>query len=193
MHGETAERILTTARLLMMERGYSAFSYADISEAVNIKKPSIHHHFPTKAGLVVAVLKAHREKLIEGTAAIDSRIESPWARVQAYVQHWEGCIRRKTMPFCIAALLAAEMPSLPEEVQAEVSLHFQVLGDWLERTLKAGVKKHEISLQDSAATEAQNLMAVVHGAMLSARALSSAEVFKTVTDAALKRLLTTKR
>ncbi len=193
MQGETAERILTTAQSLMMERGYSAFSYADISEAVEITKPSIHHHFPTKAGLVVAVLKAHRERLIQGTAAIDSKIESPLARVQAYVQHWEGCIRNKTVPFCIAALLAAEIPSLPEEVRAEVTLHFNVLEDWLERTLKVGVKKHEIQLQSSAATEAQILMAVVHGAMLSARALTNCEVFKTVTDAVLKRLSATKR
>ncbi len=193
MQGETAERILTTAQSLMMERGYSAFSYADISEAVEIKKPSIHHHFPTKAGLVAAALKAHRERLIQGTELIDSKIESPLARIQAYVQHWEGCIRDKTMPFCIAALLAAEMPSLPEEVRAEVTLHFNLLEDWLERTLKAGVKKHEIQLQSSAATEAQTLMAVVHGAMLSARALASSEVFKTVTDAALKRLSATKR
>ncbi len=177
----------------MMERGYSAFSYADISEAVEIKKPSIHHHFPTKAGLVVAVLQAHRERLIQGTAAIDSKIESPFGRIQAYVQHWEGCIRDKTVPFCIAALLAAEMPSLPEEVRAEVTLHFNALEDWLERTLKAGVKKHEIQLQNSAATEAQALMAMVHGAMLSARALSSGEVFKTITDAALKRLSAPKR
>lgn len=192
MQGETAERILTTAQSLMIERGYSAFSYADISEAVEIKKPSIHHHFPTKAGLVVAVLKAHRERLIQGTEVIDSQIESPLARLHAYVRHWEGCIRGRTVPFCIGALLGAEMPSLPEEVQTEVMVHFNVLEDWLERTLKAGVKKHEIQLQSSAATEAQTLMAVVHGAMLSARALASCEVFKTVTDAALKRLAATK-
>src|SRR5882757_2805142 len=67
MQGETAERILKVAEALMIERGYSAFSYADISEAVEIKKPSIHHHFPTKAGLAAAVLKSHREKTIEGT------------------------------------------------------------------------------------------------------------------------------
>src|SRR5258707_7828696 len=57
MQGETAERILKVAEALMIERGYSAFSYADISEAVEIKKPSIHHHFPTKAGLAAAVLQ----------------------------------------------------------------------------------------------------------------------------------------
>jgi TetR/AcrR family transcriptional repressor of nem operon len=188
MHGEMAERILKAAEALMIERGYSAFSYADISEAVEIKKPSIHHHFPTKAGLVAAVLKAHREKTIEGTEQLDRQIEDPWKRLHAYVQYWEGCIRGGTVPFCVAALMGAELPSLPEEVQAEVRLHFSVLGEWLERTLKAGVKAGVIKLQDSAATEAQTLMAVVHGAMLSARATGKSEVFKTITGAALKRI-----
>src|ERR1700749_3500191 len=181
MQGEMAERILKTAEALMIERGYSAFSYADIAEAVEIKKPSIHHHFPTKAGLAVAVLRVHRENTIAGTEALDRQIADPWKRLQAYVHYWEGCIRGGTVPFCVAALMAAELPSLPEEVQTEVRLHFKSLGEWLERTLKAGVKAGVIKLQDSAATEAQTLMAIVHGAMLSARATGDCEVFKTVT------------
>lgn len=193
MYGEMAEKILKTADSLMVQRGYSAFSYADISDAVGIRKASIHHHFPSKAGLAVAVLKAHRERVLQGTEMLDSQIENPLARLQAYVQYWEGCIRGKTVSFCVAALLGAEMPSLPEEVQAEVHLHFTALGDWLERTLKAGVKKQVIQLQSTAATEAQGLMATVHGAMLSARALENCDVFKIVTDAALKRISVSKR
>lgn len=188
MQEETAKRILTVAEALMVERGYSAFSYADISEAVKIKKPSIHHHFPTKAGLAAAVLKAHRERAMEGTEQLDSQIEHPWKRLHAYVQYWDGCIRGRTVSFCVAALLAAELPSLPEEVQAEVHLYFRALGDWLERTLKAGVKAGVIKLQDSVATEAQVLMAVIHGAMLSARATGDCEVFKLLTGSALKRI-----
>lgn len=172
----------------MIERGYSAFSYADISATVGIKKPSIHHHFPTKAALVAAVLRAHRKKTIEGTEQLDAQIEDPQKRLHAYVQYWEGCIREGTTSFCVAALMGAELPTLPEEVQAEVRLHFMALADWLERTLKAGVEVGVINLQDSAAVEAQTLMAVVHGAMLSARATRDCDIFKLVTGAALKRL-----
>jgi TetR/AcrR family transcriptional repressor of nem operon len=193
MQGEMAERILKTAEALMVERGYSAFSYADISEAVKIRKPSIHHHFPTKAGLAAAVLRAHRGRLVEGTEQLDRQIANPWKRLQAYVQHWEACIRGRTVPFCVAALMGAELPSLPEEVQAEVRLHFSALGEWLERTLKAGVKAGVIKLQDSAASEAQTLMAVVHGAMLSARATDGCDVFRIVTGAALKRIAAAKQ
>ncbi|WP_334237821.1 TetR/AcrR family transcriptional regulator [Terriglobus sp. ADX1] len=183
-----AERILKTAEALMVDRGYSAFSYADIADAVKIRKPSIHHHFPTKAGLVVAVLKSYRKRLMEATEMIDSQIKNPWKRLEAYVQYWEGCIRDRTAPFCIAALLAAELPSLPEEVQAEVTLHFQTLSGWMERVLNEGVTAGVIRLQAPAATEAQTLMAIVHGAMLSARATGNCEVFQLVTSAALQRI-----
>ncbi|MEG9431504.1 TetR/AcrR family transcriptional regulator [Terriglobus sp. ADX1] len=188
MQGEMAERILKTAEALMVDRGYSAFSYADIADAVKIRKPSIHHHFPTKAGLVVAVLKSYRKRLMEATEMIDSQIKNPWKRLEAYVQYWEGCIRDRTAPFCIAALLAAELPSLPEEVQAEVTLHFQTLSGWMERVLNEGVTAGVIRLQAPAATEAQTLMAIVHGAMLSARATGNCEVFQLVTSAALQRI-----
>ena len=60
-------------RSLLIDRGYSAFSYAGIAETVKIRKASIHHHFPTKAGLVVAVLRRHRARIS------DSR-NQPWPR-----------------------------------------------------------------------------------------------------------------
>jgi len=188
VQGETAERILKAADALMTDRGYSAFSYADVSEAVDIRKASIHHHFPTKADLATAVLRARHERLVEGTKLLDQRISDPLARIEAYVHYWEGCIRDRTMEFCVAALMGAELPSLPKQVQKEVRLYFKALSEWLEKTLQAGVQQRVIKLQASAATEAQTLMAVVHGAMLSARATSNCDVFKTVTDAALRRL-----
>jgi TetR/AcrR family transcriptional repressor of nem operon len=189
-HGEMTDRIRSTAHTLMIQRGYSAFSYADISAAVGISKASIHHHFPAKADLAVAVLTAHRERLIQALGLLDDEISDPLMRLTAYVQHWEICIRDQSMPFCVAALLGAEMPSLPEEVQAQVREHFAVLVRWIEKTLRAGVKAGAIRLKETAATEAQILMAVVHGAMLSARASGTHEVYKTASAGALRRIST---
>ena len=188
MQGDTAERILDTANALLINRGYSAFSYADVAEAVEIRKASIHHHFPTKAGLVVAVLRRHRARISEGMKALDAEFENPLLRLRNYYKFWEGCIRGQTFSFCIGALLGAEMPSLPEEVQAEVRLHFSMLTEWFERTLKAGSKARTIQLQGSVAAEAQMLIAVLHGAMLSARATNNCDVFRSLSQAALNRL-----
>jgi TetR/AcrR family transcriptional regulator, transcriptional repressor for nem operon len=192
MQGETADRILQTARTLITDLGYSAFSYADIAEAVQIRKASIHHHFPTKASLVVAVLKAHRERLLQGTQFLTQNIDDPLARLHAYIQHWEGCIRDKSEPFCIAALLAAELPSLPGEVRFEVQQHFLELSAWIRETLEEGISKRTLKLRGTPEDEAQMFMATVHGAMLSARALRSCDVFQAVTSSALQRISTRK-
>src|ERR1700753_2204576 len=193
MQGETAERILDAANSLLIDRGYSAFSYADIADTVKIRKASIHHHFPTKAGLVVAVLRRHRLRSSEGMKALDDQIENPLVRIKNYFKYWEGCIEGRTVSFCVGALLGAEMPSLPEEVQAEVRLHFSMLTEWFERTLKAGSKARAIHLQGTVATEAQRLIAVLHGGMLSARATGKPQVFHMVTQPALSRITPPKR
>jgi len=188
MQGETAERILDAANTLLIDRGYSAFSYADIAETVKVRKASIHYHFPTKAGLVVAVLRRHRARISEGMKALDNQIEIPLIRIRNYFKYWEGCIEGRTLSFCIGALLGAEMPSLPEEVQAEVRLHFSTLTEWFERTLKAGTKARALRLQGTVATEAQMLIAVLHGAMLSARATNNCDVFRSLTQSEMNRI-----
>lgn len=188
MQGETAERILDAANALLIDRGYSAFSYADIAATVKIRKASIHHHFPTKAGLVAAVLRRHRARISEGMKALDDQIENPLLRIRNYFKYWEGCIEGRTLSFCIGALLGAEMPSVPEEVQAEVRLHFSTLAEWFERTLKAGSKARAIRLQGTVATEAQMLIAVLHGAMLSVRATNNCDVFRSLSQAELSRI-----
>ena len=58
---DTADRILDTTERLIQTRGFNAISYQDISDAVGIKKASIHHHFPTKFGLGTAVIERYRQ------------------------------------------------------------------------------------------------------------------------------------
>lgn len=190
MSGNTAERIIDVAHQLLVERGFSAFSYADIAEAIQIRKASIHHHFPTKTALVVAVLERHRLRMQEAHAGLDEHVSSPGDRLKKYVDYWEVCIRTMTEPFCIAALLGAELPSLPEEVQAEVEKHFTCLHQWIAKTLRDGVKQKMIKLQGTVDIEAEMLMAAVHGAMISARVNNSSILFKRVTANAMQRLLT---
>jgi TetR/AcrR family transcriptional repressor of nem operon len=188
MSGDTAERIMNVAHELLVERGFSAFSYADIAETIQIRKASIHHHFPTKTALVVAVLQRHRLRVQEGHAGLDQHVSSPVARLKKYVDYWEVCIRDKTRPFCVAALLGAELPSLPEEVQVEVGRHFAFLQQWIAKTLVEGVKQKTIVLQGTANVEAEVLMAAVHGAMISARVNHSSSLFKQITHNAVQRL-----
>jgi TetR/AcrR family transcriptional repressor of nem operon len=138
MDNNTAARIRETAHDLITERGYFGFSYADIAETVGIRKASIHHHFPSKVDLVVATLKEHRTRLVEAAGGLDNDVDDPLQRIKLYIQHWAECVKSNDRPICIAALLSAELPALPELIQVEVRLHFQYLVSWVRSTLKDG-------------------------------------------------------
>ena len=188
MESNTAVRIRETAHDLIAERGYFGFSYADIAETVGIRKASIHHHFPSKVDLVVATLKEYRARLAEAAGGLDQNVADPLQRLKLYVQYWAECVKTNNRPICIAALLSAELSALPKEIQAEVQSHFTYLVSWVRATIKEGVRRGDIHLQHSAEVEAQSFVALVHGAMISARALGSPEIFTSITKVALERL-----
>lgn len=175
-----ANEIISYTRQLLTSGGYQSFSFADISAKVNIRKASIHHHFPSKAELVKVVVTEYREEARAGMQAMTRQMNDPVAELQAYVDYWATCIREGSSPFCICAMLAVELPTLPAEVAREVSGHFADLSEWLATLLRRGESEKRLRLPGSPADEASLLMATVHGAMLSARAFNDADIFRRI-------------
>lgn len=183
----TAEEILASARTLIIAGGYNGFSYADIAGVVGIRKASIHHHFPNKVDLVKALVVQHRKATEEGIAALRQAIPEPMEQLGAYVQYWAKCIEDRSAPFCVCALLAGELPMLPQEVAVEVRSYFRFLSAWMESVLEQGMQQGTIRSMHAPALEAQMFMAMVHGAMLSARAYDDVSMFGTIVGGQLKR------
>ena len=185
----TSQEILNCARSLIVMGGYNGFSYADISKVVGVRNASIHHHFPSKSNLVRALVVNYRWEVQLGMAELERHVPEPVEQLRAYIQYWESCIVDNTAPFCLCALLATELPMLPEEVAIEVRAHFRTLSDWLTSVLERGVAQNGIRLSTSAKAEAEGFMATVHGAMLSARAYGDPKIFGVVAHPLLNRLL----
>jgi TetR/AcrR family transcriptional repressor of nem operon len=183
-----AAEIVACARSLLAAGGYNGFSYADISAAVNISKPSVHHHFASKAELVRVVLVRYREEIRAGVAALEQQTSDPVAQLQAYTAYWTACIRDGSLPFCVCAMLAAELPAIPAEVADEVRGHFSDLSAWLASVLTRGAAQKAFFLQATPEKEAKTFMATVHGAMLSARAFGDPEAFPGIVQPLLRRL-----
>ncbi|MBV8574602.1 MAG: helix-turn-helix transcriptional regulator, partial [Acetobacteraceae bacterium] len=57
---DTATRILDVAERLVQTRGFNAFSYADIAQALRVTKASLHYHFPTKGKLGERLIERYR-------------------------------------------------------------------------------------------------------------------------------------
>lgn len=175
-----ANEIISYTRQLLTSGGYQSFSFADISAKVNIRKASIHHHFPSKAELVKVVVTGYREEARAGMQAMSRQMNNPVTELQAYVDYWATCIREGSSPFCICAMLAVELPTLPPEIASEVTGHFSDLTDWLASLLRRGESEKRLRISGTPADEASLLMATVHGAMLSARAFNDADIFRRI-------------
>jgi TetR/AcrR family transcriptional repressor of nem operon len=184
----TSDDIISCARSLIISGGYNGFSYADIADVVGIRKASIHHHFPTKVDLVRTLVERYREEVDAGIAEFERRFPDPMDQIRAYIGYWEGCIGDATTTFCVCALLASEIPLLPEEIVRELRAHFHTLSTWLTSLLERGADQGNIVLSGTARSEAETVVATVHGAMLSARAYGDAKVFGVITQALIERL-----
>jgi TetR/AcrR family transcriptional repressor of nem operon len=188
----TADEILACARVLIVSGGYNGFSYADIANVIGIRKPSIHFHFPSKAILVTTVVTRYREAAEEGIATLEGAIPDPLEQLRAYVDYWKTCIGDASSPFCVCALLANELPVLPEEVALQIRAYFRVLSGWITSALERGAEQGIISLTDTPRIEAESFMATAHGAMLSTRAYEDTGMFGSIMDSQLERLSTKK-
>ncbi|MFS2213911.1 TetR/AcrR family transcriptional regulator [Massilia cellulosiltytica] len=184
----TADDILACARSLIVAGGYNGFSYADIAEVVGIRKPSIHHHFPSKLDLVKTLVIRYREAAEEGIANLERAVPGPLDQLRAYIGYWKTCIGDASAPFCVCALLANELPVLPEEIALEIRAYFRFLSGWLTAVLERGAALGVVALTDTPRVEAEAFMATVHGAMLSARAYGDTAIFGTIMDPQLARL-----
>jgi len=184
----TQQKLIDSARHLIQTRGYNGFSYADVADEVQMRKASIHHHFPAKSDLAKAVVEQSRAVIVEQTRLLDDGAFDPDAQLRMYTGYWEKCIADASAPFCVAGMLASELPTLPADLAQEVRAHFHDLSGWLERVMTRGAQLGSFQLQGSARQEAEAFMAMVYGAMLAARAYGDAKVFSDIVAGALKRL-----
>jgi TetR/AcrR family transcriptional repressor of nem operon len=183
-----AAEIVTLTRSLLEVGGYNSFSYADISARVHISKASIHHHLPSKANLVREVVARYRAEARDGLAMLDRQLADPAAELNAYANYWSTCIQKGTSSFCICALLAAELPTIPAEVAVEVQGHFEDLTAWLTSIMERGAAKGQFRLESSPLIEAKSFLSSVYGAMLAARGLGDPGVFESLVGVSIKRL-----
>lgn len=184
----TVDDILASARSLIVAGGYNGFSYADIANVVGIRKASIHHHFPSKVDLVRTLVARYREEAQAGIADFERQASDPLEQLRLYTGYWEACIANTSAPFCVCALLASQLPVLPEEVGLEVRAHFRSLSAWLTSVLERGARHGQLQLMSTPRAEAEAFMATVHGAMLAARAYGDPRIFGVVIGPILERL-----
>src|SRR5262245_53502699 len=114
----TKELLLREAETLMRTRGFAAFSYADLSGRVGIRKASIHHHFPTKEDLGAALIDGYLVRFEGALKEIIEQETDATIRLGRYADFFVESMRDGMLPLCGA--LSAEMSVLPDSIQIRV-------------------------------------------------------------------------
>jgi len=184
----TAERIMDAAQRMVQTRGYNAFSYADISAQVGIRKASIHYYFPSKKDLGKELVARYRVAFRDKLDRIDNETGDARRKLKAYAQLYLEALRDDDR-MCLCGMLASDITTLPEEVRREVVSFFADNETWLMKTLGDGRNVGVLSFGGSAKSEAQLLLTGLQGAMLVARTYGDEARFRTVVRSLLARIV----
>mgnify|MGYP001201234984 CR=1 FL=1 len=183
---ETKTVLLQKAEILIRRRGYSGFSYADLADTVGIRKASIHHHYPTKETLVVAVLKAYRARYAKGLSSIMTKHSSALDRIEAYGRLYLTGVEQSLG--CLCAALAAELETLPENLRTGTTGFFQEHITWLEKVYTEGLANGEVRKTLKAREAARMILSALEGALLMERMVAGPQGFKHTLSALRKSL-----
>ncbi|GEP08752.1 TetR/AcrR family transcriptional regulator [Methylobacterium gnaphalii] len=178
---DTRSELLMQAEVLVRGRGYSGFSYADLADAVGIRKASIHHHFRTKEDLAIALVAAYDTRYDEALASILVETDEGVARIEAYGRLYLAGVEKGLG--CLCAALAVELDTLPEALRTDVARFFDKHIAWLERVLSEGKASGSIRMSVDPAASARMVVAALEGALLLERLLAGAAGFESTLTA----------
>ncbi|MBD2461900.1 TetR/AcrR family transcriptional regulator [Oscillatoria sp. FACHB-1407] len=173
MKADTAQQILDVAEDLVRKRGYSAFSYADISEQVGIRKASIHYHFYSKEELTKALVNRYRDTALQTLNRFEQTTSDLREQLVQFCRLYRHGLDQEQM--CLCGILSAEIAILPEPVQRELGHFFVAMEAWLTKVLKRGCETGYLKLRTSPEQEAAFLMATLQGVQLMARTSDDSE------------------
>lgn len=161
-------RILDAAAAMFQARGYHASAMHDLARAAGVTSGALHHHFPTKKALGLAVIRervaeAVREAWLEPVFAAPSAAEGV---VEACGAIASGLEARGRVQGCPLGNLALELSLADDDFRAAVA---GVFAEW------RGALARRFEAEGRSAGAAQALATFVVAAYSGAMALAKAE------------------
>lgn len=177
---DTPQRILDVAERLVQTRGFNGFSYADIAEALDVTKASLHYHFPSKADLGKRLIERYEETFLATLKAIDATGAAARDKLKRYARIYAGVLRDNRM--CLCGMLASDYATLPKPMKEEVKHFFDENERWLVAVLQQGRKTRNLQFKGSVLELARVIVGSLEGAMMLARSYGDVSRFDTAAE-----------
>lgn len=171
----TRDHILASAQQFVQQRGYNGFSYADIANEVGIRKASLHHHFPTKTDLGLALIERYAADFDDALQSIDAAKIKADTRLLRYVALYRATLEADRM--CLCGMLATEALTFDSAILPKLKQFFERNVEWLSAVLNAGRDDARFQFSGAATDHAHAFLAALQGALMMARATGNASDF----------------
>ncbi len=186
---DTKTAIMDAAQELIQRGGANAMSYQDISEAIGIRKASIHHHFPTKDSLIEAVIQRFAAYFLGLVDAIVGSKMDPATKLRRYAGLFEATLcEGKQDKACLCGMLGAELSSLGSPSAAGVRRFYRDNEARLARILEEGQEKGQFRFRGDVKLVAGMLFSLLEGGALVVRVEGGHKRLHAMVEQALKLL-----
>lgn len=176
MPTDTKTALLDFAEHAARARGFDGFSYADLSEAVGIRKASIHYHFPTKAALSAALMDRYHVKLEAIGEKINAEQSNAADRLLALIDVYRAALNDGAT-LCLCVSLISSRESLSDEVTRKIVIFRNMMLARIRDIFALGQRDGSIVSVQDPEKEARSMLALLEGAHLAARAEEDVLVF----------------
>ncbi len=162
----TREKIIELGENLIRTRGYSAFSYQDISSELGIKNAAVHYYFPSKKNLGTSIVKTNIQRFEEMIENMQSKGFDELQQLETFIKIYTKSHREKKL--CIFGALGPDFDILDATTQIEYTKMTEVVLQWLSGILSSGREKGMFAFKGEARTKAF----LVHSALIASLQLS---------------------
>ena len=167
-HPNRKQQILALSADLLREKGFSGFSYQDLAKALGINKASVHHHYPQKEDLGLALCDWTEQWLQQGFDHFDASNTSALAKLN----HYLATAARHTFSeqkLCPVSALNSELTRLPVAMQQRLAALASFEQQWIEGVISAAQQDGELKPMASASEMAQLFIHSCKGALFYGR------------------------
>ena len=158
----TKEKIVELGRDYIQKIGYHSFNYKQIATYLDIKNAAIHHYFPSKDDLAVAVIEKDRQEFITKTQRLtkDSGTEKLEFLINTYLHFYQD--DRK---LCLIGTFCSIYEDLSPKIQLSVNQYLDLLNSWLSEVLQQGLNSGELKFDLSVEEMANSWTASLAGSL----------------------------
>jgi len=164
----TKQQIVELSAGLLREHGFNGFSYLDLSRALGISKASVHHHYPKKDDLGLALCEWSDAWLIQGLEHFDTKGSSSWNKLERYLQ----AAMKHTLTdhkMCPISAFYSDLNKLSEPIKVALKALDDIELDWVAKVMREGEQAGEFIKQDDSRAMAALFIFSCKGALFYAR------------------------